>query len=74
APGARRAPRGESAVVWKLLAGGTLEPVKVALGITDHTYTEVTRLIVGTFKPGDDLVTSSVTSKTLPPGAPGIRR
>lgn len=73
-PGGRRPARGDSAVVWKLRADGTLEPVKVALGITDHTYTEVTRLIVGAVKPGDDLVTSSVTSKTLPPGAPGIRR
>jgi len=72
--GARRPSRGESAVVWKLHADGTLEPVEVALGITDHTYTEVARLIAGTVKPGDDLVTSSVTSKALPPGAPGIRR
>jgi len=73
-PGGRRPARGDSAVVWKLRADGTLEPVEVGLGITDHTYTEVTRLIVGAVKPGDDLVTSSVTAKTLPPGAPGIRR
>jgi HlyD family secretion protein len=73
-PGARRSPRGESAVVWKLLAGGTLEPVKIALGITDHTYTEVTRSLAGALQPGDDVVTSSVASKSLPPGAPGIRR
>jgi HlyD family secretion protein len=73
-PGGRRPARGDSAVVWKLRADGTLEPVKIGLGITDHTYTEVTRLIAGAVKPGDDLVTSSVSSKTLPPGAPGIRR
>lgn len=73
-PGARRSPRGESAVVWKLLAGGALEPVKIALGITDHTYTEVTRSLAGALQPGDDVVTSSVASKSLPPGAPGIRR
>ncbi|HEY6320813.1 MAG TPA: efflux RND transporter periplasmic adaptor subunit [Thermoanaerobaculia bacterium] len=73
-PGGRRPARGDSAVVWKLRADGTLEPVKVGLGITDHTYTEVTRLIAGAVKPGDELVTSSVSSKTLPPGAPGIRR
>jgi HlyD family secretion protein len=72
--GGRRPAPGDSAVVWKLRADGTLEPVKVGLGITDHTYTEVTRLIVGVLEPGEDLVTSSVTSKTLPPGAPGIRR
>ena len=73
-PGGRRPARGDSAVIWKLRPDGTLEPVKVGLGITDHTYTEVTRLIAGALAPGDDLVTSSVTSKTLPPGAPGIRR
>jgi HlyD family secretion protein len=70
----RRPVRGDNAVVWKLRADGTLEPVKVALGITDHAYTEVTRMLVGAVKPGDDLVTSSVAAKTLPPGAPGIRR
>jgi HlyD family secretion protein len=72
--GARRAPREESAVVWKLLADGTLEPVKIALGITDHAYTEVRGLIVGALEPGDDVVTSSVASKSLSPGASGIRR
>jgi HlyD family secretion protein len=72
--GGRRPARGDSAVVWKLRVDGTLEPVKVALGITDHAYTEVTRMLVGAVEPGDDLVTSSVAAKTLPPGAPGIRR
>jgi HlyD family secretion protein len=70
--GARREARAESAVVWKLHGDGTLEPVEIALGITDHTYTEARKLLVGALAPGDDLVTSSVASKTLPPG--GIRR
>jgi HlyD family secretion protein len=77
APGgvaARRPAARESAVVWKLLADGTIEPVKIALGITDHTYTEVTGVIIGTLRTGDDVVTASVTSKNLPPGAQGIRR
>jgi HlyD family secretion protein len=72
--GARRPAAKESAVVWKLLADGTIEPVKIALGITDHTYTEVTGVIVGALRPGDDVVTASMMSKTLPPGAQGIRR
>jgi HlyD family secretion protein len=72
--GARRPAARESAVIWKLLAGGTLEPVKITLGITDHTYTEVTGVVVGALRPGDDVVTASVTSKTLPPGTQGIRR
>ena len=70
----RRSARGESAVVWKLLADDSVEPVRIALGITDHAFTEVTGLIAGNLKPGDDVVTSSVMSKTLPPGTQGIRR
>jgi len=68
----RRQPGDESAVVWKLRADGSIEPVEVALGITDHAYTVVTRLITGTLRPGDDVVTTSMTSKAAPPG--GIRR
>jgi HlyD family secretion protein len=71
--GARRS-REESAVVWKPLADGSIEPIEVALGITDHAFTEVTRVITGSLQPGDEVVTSSVTSKALPPGAQGIRR
>ena len=62
----------DSAVVWKLHADGTIEPVEIALGITDHAYTEVTKVFVGALKPGDDVVTTSVSSKSGPPG--GIRR
>src|SRR5467141_267074 len=36
-----RAPRSDNAVVWKLRGDNSMEPVKVALGITDHSYTEV---------------------------------
>lgn len=72
--GGRRAARPESAVVWKLHGDGTLEPVKVALGITDHTYTEVRGVLTGSLTPGDEVVTSSVASKALPPGASGLRR
>lgn len=73
---ATRAGRAESAVVWKLLASGSLEPVKVALGITDHTFTEVTKVVNGSLAPGDEVVTTSMTSKSQAPGgqAPGVRR
>jgi len=68
--GARAAKR-EGAVVWKLnSAGNTIEPVKVSLGITDHSYTEVVGLLKGTLKDGDDLVIRSVLAK---PKAPGTR-
>jgi HlyD family secretion protein len=65
---------GESAVVWKRLADGSIEPVRIALGITDHTSTEVTGAIAGSLEPGDDVVTSSVLSRIPIPGTQGARR
>ncbi len=64
-------PRPSSAVVWKKLADGHLEPVRIGLGITDHSFTEVT---AGKLEPGDDVVTTSVPARTPPAGAQGIRR
>ncbi|HYK82275.1 MAG TPA: efflux RND transporter periplasmic adaptor subunit [Gemmatimonadales bacterium] len=74
AAGPSREPRSDQAVVWKLHSDRTLEPVKVALGITDHAYTEVTRPITGALREGDDVVTGSVRMKTQPPGGQVIRR
>jgi len=67
-------PNGDRSVVWKLHGDGSIEPVEIALGITDHTYTEVAKVVAGKVKPGDDVVTSSMTSNATPPGAQGIRR
>jgi len=61
-----------SAVVWKLLPDGRLDPVQVSLGITDHSFTEVTRVARGALQPGDELVIRSMVSKSQVPG--GIRR
>jgi HlyD family secretion protein len=63
-----RAPRAENAVVWKLHADNTMEPVKVSLGITDHAYTQVTALMKGELKDGDALIIRSVMPKTQAPG------
>jgi len=63
-----RAPRAEKAVVWKLHADNTMEPVKVSLGITDHAYTQVAALINGELKDGDALIIRSVMPKTQAPG------
>jgi multidrug efflux pump subunit AcrA (membrane-fusion protein) len=60
--------------VWKLRPDHTIEPVQVALGITDHAYTEVTGLLAGNLKPGDEVVTTSMVRRTTGPGAPGVRR
>jgi HlyD family secretion protein len=69
-----RAPRAENVVVWKMHPDNTIEPVKVSLGITDHSYTEVTALIKGELKDGDELIIRSVMPKTQSPGSTGIRR
>ena len=66
-----RAPAREEAVVWKLhAADNTIEPVRVSLGVTDHSYTEVAAVLQGSLKEGDDLVIRTVLSK---PRAPGTR-
>jgi HlyD family secretion protein len=64
-----RVPRAENAVVWRLRADNSMEPIKVSLGITDHAYTQVTAVIKGELKEGDELIIRSVTPKTQGPGA-----
>jgi len=54
----------ETAVVWKLRADKTLEPVEIAIGITDHAYTDVAAVVKGDLKPDDNIVTASVEPKT----------
>jgi HlyD family secretion protein len=67
-----RAPRADSAVVWKIRADNSMEPVKVSLGITDHSYTEISALLKGELKEGDEVIVRSVVPKSATPG--GIRR
>src|SRR5882762_4604362 len=69
---AARAPKPDSAVVWKLHLDNTLEPVKVSIGITDHAYTEVGAVLKGELKPGEEVVIRSVSPKTQGPST--IRR
>jgi len=64
----------DQAVVWKLVGADKLVPVKVKLGITDHAYTAVTAVIAGELKPGDDVVTTVLTTKGGAPGPQGLRR
>ena len=67
-----RAPKAETAVIWKLHPDNTMEPVKVSLGITDHAYTEVSSVLKGELKEGDDVIIRSVAPKTSALG--GLRR
>ena len=69
-----RAERSARGIVWRPRADGTIEPVEVALGITDHAYTEVRQVLHGALKPGDDVVTTAVVSKTSASGPQAIRR
>ncbi len=67
-----RGPKAETAIVWKLHPDNTMEPVKVSLGITDHAFTEIAKVLKGELNEGDDLIIRSVTPKT--PTLNGIRR
>src|SRR5213079_1758208 len=69
-----RAPRSDNAVVWKFHADNSMEPVKVALGITDHSYTEIAGFVNGELKEGDEVIIRSVMPKSTAPGGAGIRR
>ena len=64
-----RAPKAETAVVWKLHPDKTMEPVKVSLGITDHAYTEVSSVLKGELKESDDVIIRSVGPKGQTLGA-----
>lgn len=64
-----------TAVVWKLNADKSVEPVQIKLGITDHTTTEVTQVVKGSLNPQDQVVTgSAATTKTASAtsAAPGM--
>jgi HlyD family secretion protein len=57
-------------IVWKLHADNTIEPVKVVLGITDHSYTALTEIVVGELKEGDNVITGVVPVKGQVTGGP----
>jgi HlyD family secretion protein len=63
-----RAPKTDTAVVWKFHADNTMEPVKVSIGITDHAFTEVLGVLKGELKEGDAVVIRSMVAKNQAPG------
>ena len=63
-----RAPKSDTAVVWKLGPDNSLIPVKVSLGITDHAFTEVLAVLKGELKENDALVIRSIVPKNQAPG------
>jgi hypothetical protein len=68
---APRDPRPDIAILWKMRADKTLEPVKVRTGITDYTNTELAQLLQGELKEGDQLVTGSTAPARQQTGLPG---
>lgn len=62
-------PKASTTVVWKLGPGNSMIPVRVSLGITDHSYTEVSALLNGNLKEGDDVIIRTVMPKSQTPGA-----
>ncbi|MBS1841528.1 MAG: efflux RND transporter periplasmic adaptor subunit [Acidobacteria bacterium] len=63
-----RAPKSDTAVVWKLGPDNTLVPVQVSLGITDHAFTEILAVLKGELKESDAVVIRSVVPKNMAPG------
>jgi len=64
----------QTAIVWKMDAKKSLEPVQIKLGITDHTNTEVAQVLKGSLNPGDQVVTGAAASsqKAGTTAAPGM--
>lgn len=70
--GQTRTPRMDVAVIWKLHADKTLEPVRVRTGITDHTVTEIVQVLNGNLNDGDNVITGSMSaSANRAPGMSG---
>ena len=70
-----RADASGSARVWKLNADNTVSPVRLTLGITDHSYTALAGVLSGQLAEGDSVITGAVpvkgqASKGLAGGVP----
>lgn len=63
-----------TAILWKLGADKKPEPVQVAVGITDHTSTEITRVVHGSLQPGDEVIIAAANAnqqqKSSAPASP----
>jgi HlyD family secretion protein len=74
----QKQPVGSTAILWKETADKKLVPVQVATGITDHTFTEVAKLLHGELKAGDQLVigaagNTAATKAGMPGGGMRMR-
>jgi HlyD family secretion protein len=62
-----------TSIIYTLDANNNLVPVRVRTGITDFTYTAITKVLAGSLKPGDKVVTGELV-KLNSSGLPGGRR
>ncbi len=62
--------RNDFGIVWKLLPDKSLQPVRVRLGVTDYTFTEMQQ---GDLKPGDELVIGQASANSNAANQPAQR-
>jgi HlyD family secretion protein len=68
---AQRETQSDTAIIWKLHADNSIEPVELVLGITDHAFTEVRGFLKGELNEGDQVVSRSILVGSPIPGGPG---
>jgi HlyD family secretion protein len=71
-PRTAQASKTPNVVVWKLHPDGSIEPVQIVVGLTDHTYTALIHTVRGQLKEGDRMVTGSLITKGQPPGGSSV--
>lgn len=64
--------RTDVSVVWKVAKDGSLQPVELRTGITDHSNTEIAQVLNGDLQSGDQLVIGSLTPAQKTASAPGM--
>jgi HlyD family secretion protein len=65
-------PQSDVAIVWKQRKDGTLEPVRLKIGITDRTVTQVVQVLKGELNEGDEVVTGSSSANRGQARMPGV--
>jgi HlyD family secretion protein len=56
----------EQSVIWKRNPDNSIEPVRIALGITDHASTQAVAVLGGSLHVGDEVITGAAVSQAQP--------
>lgn len=70
-PAQPREPRQDIAVIWKQGPNKELVPVRVRIGITDHTVTEIAQVLNGEIGEGAEVITGSMSAMRAGGGGGG---